>query len=447
MLANVFSVEIFFILFRETLEASVIISVILAFLKQGLGSDDGDRSLYNRMRLQVWIGAALGIGICLAIGGAFIGVFYSLGKNIWQNAEDLWEGIFSIIATVMITVMGVAMLRINKMREKWRVKIAQALVDSHANRKNMKWWKKLNPATWTKKYAIAVLPFITTLREGLEAVVFIGGVSLGTPATAFPLAVICGILAGSAIGYLIYRGGNVMSTQYFLIASTCFIYLIGAALFSRAIWFFEMYAFIRKVGGDVAEEGVGPGSYKSTSSVWHVNCCNPETDNSWMIFNALLGWQNSATFGSVISYNVYWLMVISVFLVLMFEEKYGHFPLLARYQKKIEKELSEEEKIKLFAEAEAIAQNYTKKGHKKTISAVTAATVDIGGTTAVDYVEDIGSNKMNSIRVEEESIGMDDLERDSYSRSSSGHPESPGSSSSVNKHEIQPADGVNQTRF
>lgn len=50
-----------------------------------------------------------------------------------------------------------------------------------------------------------VLPFITVLREGLEAVIFIGGVSLSSPASAFPLPVITGLLAGALVGYIIYR--------------------------------------------------------------------------------------------------------------------------------------------------------------------------------------------------------------------------------------------------
>lgn len=47
--------------------------------------------------------------------------------------------------------------------------------------------------------------FITVLREGIEAVVSIGGVSLSFPASAFPLPVITGLLAGALVGYIIYR--------------------------------------------------------------------------------------------------------------------------------------------------------------------------------------------------------------------------------------------------
>lgn len=48
----------------------------------------------------------------------------------------------------------------------------------------------------------------------------------------------------------------------------------------------------------------------------------------WGIFNAVLGWQNSATYGSVISYNLYWLVVICGFLAMRYNEVKGHWPLM-----------------------------------------------------------------------------------------------------------------------
>ena len=72
------------------------------------------------------------------------------------------------------------------------------------------------------------------------------------------------------------------------------------------------------------------GSYDIRSSVWHVNCCNPEVNGGggWGIFNALLGWQNSATYGSVIGYNMYWITVMVGFVTLRFKEKNGRWPLM-----------------------------------------------------------------------------------------------------------------------
>ena len=46
----------------------------------------------------------------------------------------------------------------------------------------------------------------------------------------------------------------------------------------------------------------------------------------WGIFNSLFGWTNSATYGSVLSYNFYWLSVIIAFAAMAYKEKKGHWP-------------------------------------------------------------------------------------------------------------------------
>ncbi|KAL2837194.1 iron permease FTR1/Fip1/EfeU [Aspergillus pseudoustus] len=324
-MVNVFAVQVFFIVFRECLEAAIIVSVLLSFLKQSMGQPHQDQAIYKRLVRQVWAGALIGILFCLIIGGAIIGVFYSLGHDVWSNAEKLWEGIFFLIATVIITIMGMAMLRINKTKEQWRVKIAKAMVEKSKNKKKSKLL-----GDWARRYAMFLLPFVTTMREGLETVVFVGGVSLGYPATAFPLPVFTGIVTGLTCGYLIYRGGNAMSIQLFLIASTCVLYLIAAGMFSKGIWDLQYYQFQMGVGSDVAEAGSGPGSYNILQTVWHVNCCNAETDNGWDVFNAILGWENTGTYGSIISYNVYWIFIMLCVAYMLWEERSGKHSLRER---------------------------------------------------------------------------------------------------------------------
>ncbi|KXT04574.1 hypothetical protein AC578_8666 [Pseudocercospora eumusae] len=326
-MVNVFAVPVFFICFRECLECTIIISILLAFLKQSIGGPQQDRAMYKRLLKQIWFGVALGVFICLAIGGAFIGTFYGLGKDIYGNTEDIWEGVFGLIASIIITIMGIGLLRVSKLQDKWRVKIAQAL-EKHHSGQGLGMGSRFR--IWCEKYAMFLLPFITVLREGLEAVIFIGGVGLGLPAKSIPLAVVCGLLVGCVIGYIIYKVGNTTKLQIFLIVSTCFLYLVAAGLFSKAVWNFEMNAWSKLTGGDAAETGSGPGSYDIRKSVWHVNCCNPELNGGggWGIFNSLFGWTNSATYGSVISYNLYWLTVIVAFACLGFYEKRGHWPLM-----------------------------------------------------------------------------------------------------------------------
>ena len=276
--------------------------------------------------LQVWTGTLVGLAICIVTGCGLIGAFYGLRTDHWSGMELIWEGTFSLLASLIISVMGAALLRISKLQAKWRVKLARAL--EAKDNKAQKVSKRLK--AWCEKYALFVLPFITVLREGLEAVVFIGGVSLSVSAPSIPLAVVTGIAAGLAVGYIIYRGGNAAPLQMFLIVSTCFLYLVAAGLFSRGIWYLENNTWNHLTGGDSSETGSGPGSYDIRQSVWHVNCCNPDLGDGggWGIFNAILGWQNSATYGSVIGYNLFWLAVILTFLAMSWRENRGSWPLM-----------------------------------------------------------------------------------------------------------------------
>lgn len=357
-MADIFNLQIFFVILREALEAVVIIATLLAFVNQSLGAKN--KKVKKKLDRQIWAGSIAGIVICLAIGGGFIGAYYSLKKNYWTQSEDLWEGIFCMIAAVLITVMGISMLRINKMQAKWRIKIAKALAKPTGSKLD-----RLKCSYILKKYSMFILPFITTLREGLEAVVFVGGVGIGASAKSIPLPVVVGLIAGILIGVFLYYGGSRSSLQVFLCASTAILYLISAGLFSRGVWFFENYAFNQQTGGDASENGDGPGTYNIKHSVWHVNCCNPLRDNGWDVFNALLGWQNSATYGTVLAYNLYWLFIIVTLLLMLYQEKHNHLPFCKTlklhhfspiyYLKKHkgEKEdLTEAEQRKLFKQAE-----------------------------------------------------------------------------------------------
>lgn len=137
--------------------------------------------------------------ICLVVAAALIGVFYTVGSNAWDKNEGYYEGAFCLLAAVIITVMGAALLRIGKMQKKWRVKLAKA-VEAPISTKS-----RGCVAHWLEKYAMFVLPFITVLREGIEAVVFVAGVTFSAPAYAVPLPVVVGLLVGGIIGWLLYK--------------------------------------------------------------------------------------------------------------------------------------------------------------------------------------------------------------------------------------------------
>ncbi|KAF8632899.1 hypothetical protein AX17_004745 [Amanita inopinata Kibby_2008] len=342
---DVFSVPIFFIVFRETVEAAIIISTLLGLAQQiayddthsiitatnsvekvdketdnspALSTVEEDEQLVRRrlarkLTVQIFLGSAVGFLIALAIGAAFIVVWFTKAKDLLSKAELLWEGIFELIACIMIFVMSLGMLKLDRAKTKWRIKLQRAFEG-----------KKTDKGTRAGKWVLFVLPFVTVLREGLEAVVFVGGVSLGQKATSIPIAAIVGLVAGLAIGFIIYQFASRSTLTIFMVVMTNLLLLIGAGLFSRSVWAFERHKFELLLGGNSDDAGGdGPGTYPVQGNVWHLNCCNHENKfdgQGWSIFNAILGWTNSATIGSVLAYVFYWLAVMASLAYLKFKE-------------------------------------------------------------------------------------------------------------------------------
>ena len=215
MAKSLFSVPIFFIAFRECLEASLIIAILLGLVEQivqqqqytsvttsdnittvnevdnidsppesagnsGLANTNvlernseaeaekpiNQKILIRRLRIQVYtshvqiwkysctiqifLGAAIGLFIALAIGSAFIAVWFTQASNLWSNAEELWEGIFSLVAyapshssfelvnndnrSIIIMIMGLTMLKLDQAKTKWRVKLQHAFAKKAVDR-------------------------------------------------------------------------------------------------------------------------------------------------------------------------------------------------------------------------------------------------------------------------------------------------------------------------
>ncbi|SGY46762.1 BQ5605_C001g00468 [Microbotryum silenes-dioicae] len=354
-MGNVFSVPIFFIVFREVIEAAIIISVLLGLVESLVDKpvNEGDsldrdeavkKRLVRRMRIQIWAGAAVGMFIALCIGAAFIAVFFTTLNDLWAKYEEIWEGTFSLVACLIIFIMGITMLRIDRSKLKWKRKLANAfdqkfVADSEVDVKDQR-------EARSGKWSLFLLPLITVLREGLECVVFVGGVSLGQSARSIPLAAIVGLICGLVVGYLIYAGGSRSSLSAFLVISTNILFLLGAGLLSKGVGAFERYHFNKGVGADVSESGDGPGSYYVPGNVWHLEYGNPENtaNGGWGIFNAILGqfllfppillgpcrlmfmlvlrtgWTNNATIGTIVSYCLYWIAAVLVLVYMKWSE-------------------------------------------------------------------------------------------------------------------------------
>jgi len=223
-----------------------------------------------------------------------------------------------LIASIIILLMALGMLKLDQAKAKWRVKLEMAFEKHRASGKDTRDGR-------TGRSLLLILPLITVLREGLEAVIFVGGVALGQPASSIPIAAIVGIICGLFIGYIIYQFASRTTLRVFLVVMTNILLLVGAGLFSRGVGDLQSFEFNQLLGEDADDaNGVGPGSFDVRGNVWHLECCSPEDNLSgqgWSIFNALLGWTNNATLGTVLSYLFYWLAVIVALGVMRWRER------------------------------------------------------------------------------------------------------------------------------
>lgn len=157
------------------------------------------------MFLQIWIGTAAGVITYIILGALIIGGVYGLAADNIAGAEDIWEGVFAIGASLTISIMGAMLLSVTKLQEKWRAKLSRALNPSDNSDGNRApgFFDRFNHLG--EEYGLFVLPFITVLREGFEGVVFIAGAGLGLSVTSVFGSAVLGILAGALVGFFLYK--------------------------------------------------------------------------------------------------------------------------------------------------------------------------------------------------------------------------------------------------
>ncbi|XBW35918.1 hypothetical protein QEN19_001492 [Hanseniaspora menglaensis] len=388
---KLFSFQVFFIFLRETFEISIIVAILLSIVKQtiyppdqaefdtGTASDnqktqisetydetidrfiassseeeevvaitsEQKKQLYTTLKTKVIFGSLSGVFACFIIGIVIISIFYTLGHDLWQQNEHIFEAVMSIFASIIISSMSIIFLRIGKLQDKIRMKMTKAIYNlsinnirkiqsdplNDSNNKKMSFKQRL--LRLTEKEAIFFLPFITALREGLEAVVFLGGVGIDSPLSSLPLSMILAASVSIAIGRFFYKSSTSFSLRICLVTASCLLYILASGLMSKGVWQFDVQKYVNNCDGqDMTELGNGPGSYDIEDSVWHVNW-GGEKDGFWVILTAIFGWTNSATYNSVISYNVYWLHIIMIFKLISLTDKLGYIPLLPfSWQKK-----------------------------------------------------------------------------------------------------------------
>jgi high-affinity iron transporter len=200
----------FVIALREGIEAALIVSIVLAYLKQ-LGATD-------RSRL-VWWGTAFAILLSAAVGTAI----FVAGAEFTGKAEEIFEGLVTLAAVGVLTWMIFWMRRQGaRIKSELQEKVDTALV--------------------TGGLALAGLAFFAVLREGIETALFLFAAASGTavegadvaPTTQIAGAVL-GLALAIALGVLLYRGGVRMNLRSFFRVTGLLLIVVAAGLFAFAL--------------------------------------------------------------------------------------------------------------------------------------------------------------------------------------------------------------------
>ena len=258
---------------REGIEAALIVSIILAYLRQ-LGAGD-------RARV-VWWGALLAVGISVLVGAAL----FAADTEFEGRAEEIFEGIITVSAVSVLTWMIFWMRRQGaRVRSELHEKIDTALV--------------------TGGLALAGLAFFAVLREGIETALYLFAAAKGTAVGGGGVGA-AGQLAGAALGLaiaivlgtLIYRGGIRMDLRSFFRITGWVLIVVAAGLFA-----FSLH--------ELQEAGWLP---ILTTPAFDVSSSLPDDAGLGAILRGLVGYQADPTWLELIGWLGYLVVVGALFL-------------------------------------------------------------------------------------------------------------------------------------
>jgi high-affinity iron transporter len=227
----------FLITLREGIEAALVISIILAYLK-AIGRID-------RSGL-VWAGAGTAIAVSLVAG---VILNYTVGaiSETSERTAEIIEGVGSLLAVAVLTWMIFWMRRqARHIKGELQGRVDMALASGSG-------------------LALAALAFFVVVREGLETVLFlfgtiqedvVGSVTLGYVGAALGLA------TAVLLGVLIYKGGIRLNLRTFFKVTGALILVVAAGLFAYGIHELQGVGWITvgtgtafDIGGVLSDEG------------------------------------------------------------------------------------------------------------------------------------------------------------------------------------------------
>ncbi|MHA1551427.1 MAG: FTR1 family iron permease [Candidatus Heimdallarchaeaceae archaeon] len=274
-----FSTASFLITLRETIEAALVIGIILTYVI---------KLRHKKLQRDIWIGTALGIILSVAFGIIFS---YILGS--FEEYENIIEGFSMILAAILLTWMIIWMSETGKnYQEKLESKIDVSIKNE-------------------QRLGLISLAFISVLREGIETVIFLTGVNAVEDAPIDILwSGLIGILVALIIVVIIFVSSKRINLKLFFGITSIFLILFAAGMLSHG--FHEL----QELGWFGAEDGF------LQTTVWDTSpFLNDKTSEVGKFLRTLFGYQDQPTWLEIISYFGYYLSLFGLFFVVKISKK------------------------------------------------------------------------------------------------------------------------------
>ena len=240
----------------------------------------------------VWLGAISGVVVSVILGVVFVLVFYLANTKLLDaKASNIFKGCISWVASLLITIVAFSMLKFYNLERKWRTKLEGGLSrSSHAK---------------SQRWAMFLLAGSATLREGIESVLFLTGVSAGSSVKSVIFPGLLGILIGGLLGLVVYyTGHSIKSLKWFFVGSAGLLLIIAAGMVVNGTAFFQNAGLFG---------AMWPYEYRPWANkiMWDTSgCCDPNTNEGWALMRALFGYQAIAMNIQMLYYCLYWFLTL-----------------------------------------------------------------------------------------------------------------------------------------
>lgn len=261
----------FVITLREGIEAALIVSILLAYLRQ-LGRQDLSRL--------VWWGTAFAALVSFGVGT----VIFVAGAEFEGRAEEIFGGLATLTAVAVLTWMIFWMRRQG----------ARIRTELH---------EKVNVALVAGGTALALLAFVAVLREGIETALFLFAAAEGTAVasgsvTSQLVGAFIGMALAIVLAVMLYRGAIHMNLRSFFRLTGLVLIVVAAGLFAAGIH-------------ELQEAGWFP---LLEGTAFDISATLPDGTGLGAILRGLVGYSASPTALEVIAWLGYLLVVGGLYL-------------------------------------------------------------------------------------------------------------------------------------